>query len=153
MSGAPQDMRYRRRVLRTALLTLRTHVALVFGLFGLFGLVGSLAACSGPAVGSVGAVLGVDAETGAVHIREMKEGLAADKAGLLPGDEILLIDGVYARDLSAAQIRQKLRGNVGSKVELTVVRGEEVLRVSLVREALVAGSKVAAPKKEERVEP
>lgn len=108
--------------------------------------------CSSPSVGSVGAVLGVDTETGAVHVRETREGLAADEAGLLPGDEILMVDGVYVRDLGAAAVRDKLRGPVGSPVELTVVRGEEVLRVKLTRRPLGAPS--AKPReKEERIEP
>lgn len=109
-------------------------------------------ACSGPSIGSVGAVLGVDTETGSVHVRETREGLAADEAGLLPGDEILMVDGVYVRDLGAAAVRDKLRGPVGSSVELTVVRGEEVLRVKLVRRPLAAAP--AKPReKEERIEP
>lgn len=108
--------------------------------------------CSGPSIGSVGAVLGVDTETGTVVVRETREGLAADKAGLLPGDEILMIDGVYARDLGAPAIRDKLRGNVGSFVELTVVRADEVLRVKLEREPL-ATTPARPPQKEERIEP
>lgn len=108
--------------------------------------------CSSPSVGSVGAVLGVDTETGAVHVRETREGLAADEAGLLPGDEILMVDGVYVRDLGAAAVRDKLRGPVGSTVDLTVVRGEEVLRVKLTRRPL--GAATAKPReKEERIEP
>ena len=108
--------------------------------------------CSGPKVGSVGAVLGVDTETGTVVVRETREGLAADKAGLLPGDEILMIDGVYARELGAPAIRERLRGDVGTSVELTVVRGEEVLRVKLKREPLATAT-ARPPQKEERIEP
>lgn len=108
--------------------------------------------CSGPSMGSVGAVLGVDNETGAVHVREVREGLAADKSGLLPGDEILMIDGIYVRDLGAPAVRERLRGNVGSSVELTVVRGDEVLRVKLVRKPLGEAS-APPPAREERIAP
>lgn len=107
--------------------------------------------CSAPSVGSVGAVLGVDGETGSVLVRETREGRAADKAGLVPGDEILMIDGVYVRDLGAEAVRNRLRGPVGSSVELTVVRGEEVVRVKLVREAL--GAPAPRAPKEQRIEP
>ncbi len=93
-------------------------------------------ACSGPALGSAGAVLGVDNESGAVHVRETREGAAADKAGLRPGDEIVMIDGVYVRDLGAKELRERLRGDVGSSVDLTVVRGAEVRRVRLTRTEL-----------------
>lgn len=110
------------------------------------------AACSGPSVGTVGAVLGVDNDTGAVYVRETPEGLAADKAGLLPGDEIMMIDGLYARDLGPTAVRDKLRGEVGSSVDLTVVRGGEVMHVKLVRTERGA-AKAAPPAKEERVAP
>lgn len=114
----------------------------------------SLAAlgCPSAQIGSVGAVLGVDGETGAVVVREAREGLAADKAGLRPGDEILMIDGVYARDLGAAAVRDKLRGPPGSTVDLTVVRGEEVLRVTVTRAPLAAPA-APPPPKEERIAP
>jgi C-terminal processing protease CtpA/Prc len=108
--------------------------------------------CSGPSTGSVGAILGVDSETGAVHVRETRDGRAADKVGLLPGDELLMIDGVYVRDLGADAVRAKLRGPVGSSVELTVVRGEEVLRVKLVREPLGPAA-APPPPREQRIEP
>ena len=109
------------------------------------------AACSGPSQGTVGAVLGIQNDTGAVFVRETPEGFAADKAGLLPGDEILMIDGVYARDLGRAGVLEKLRGDAGSSVALTVVRGSEVLHVKLVRSER-GPAKAAAPA-EERVAP
>ncbi|MEZ4307351.1 MAG: PDZ domain-containing protein [Polyangiaceae bacterium] len=106
--------------------------------------------CGGSPIGSVGAVLGVHGETGAVFVRETREGLAADKAGLRPGDEILMIDGVYARDLGATALRDKLRGAPGTSVDLTVVRGDDILRVKLIRQPLAApGPK--PPPKEERI--
>jgi C-terminal processing protease CtpA/Prc len=87
-------------------------------------------------VGSVGAVLGRENATGAVYVREAPRGLAADKAGLEPGDQVLMVDGVYVANLSPAELREKLRGDVGSNVELTVARKGEVRRVKLVRTAL-----------------
>ncbi len=68
-----------------------------------------------------------------MFVREVPEGLAAHKAGLQPNDEILLIDGMDVRALSSDQIHQSLSGEVGEPVDLTVVRGEEVLRVTLKR--------------------
>jgi C-terminal processing protease CtpA/Prc len=111
----------------------------------------AIVACSSASVGTIGAVVGVDNETGAVFVRETREGLAADKSGLLPGDEILMIDGLYARDIGAAALRDRLRGAVGSTIELTVVRGDEVLRVKLVRQPLAAAAPAKA--KEERIGP
>lgn len=139
--AASRESDYDARVLASA----RSILLIALALSALIG-------CGGNAVGSVGAVIGVDNETGAVHVREIREGLAAEKAGLLPEDEVLMIDGVYARDLGAARLRERLRGEVGSSVDLTIVRGDRVLRVKLVREAL-GESKGPPPPKEERIAP
>jgi C-terminal processing protease CtpA/Prc len=104
----------------------------LFGGALLFAMVG----CSG-GVGSIGAVLGRDNTTGALYVRDVPHGLAADKAGLAPDDQVLMIEGVYAADLSPAEIHQKLRGDVGSTVELTVVHAGTVRRVKVVRTALL----------------
>jgi C-terminal processing protease CtpA/Prc len=80
-------------------------------------------ACGGPAIGSVGAILSRHNETHALTVREAPPGLAAEKAGLEPADEILMIDGHYVRDLTMNEVTSLLRGEVGSWVELTIVRG------------------------------
>lgn len=110
----------------------------------------TVAGCSA-SVGSIGAVLGRDNESQALYVRETPRGLAAERAGLVPGDEIVMIDGVYVRDLSAAEIRDRLRGAVGSAVELTVVRGSEVLRVRVQRSELRAQEGIKP--REEQLEP
>jgi carboxyl-terminal processing protease len=110
-----------------------------------------LVGCGPPAVGSVGAVLGRDRETGALHVREAPEGLAAAEAGLLPGDQIKLIDGVLVDELDQTKIRAMLRGEVGTTVRLTILRGEEVLHVELVRREM--GAAAPPPAAEERIEP
>ncbi|MDC3953821.1 PDZ domain-containing protein [Polyangium jinanense] len=101
-------------------------------------------ACAAEQKGSIGAVLSRDNDTGALYVRDLSPGLAAERAGLLPGDELLMIEGRYVRDLDAKEIRALLRGDVGTSVRLTIVRGEEVRRVRVERRALLD------PKKEER---
>jgi len=93
-------------------------------------------ACSSTAPGSIGAVLSSDNETGALHVRDVSPGLSAERAGLVPGDEVVMIDGRLARDLDASLIRKALRGDVGTTVRLTIVRGDQVLRVKLARDEL-----------------
>ena len=75
----------------------------------------------GPKKGTIGAVLGQSPD-GELTIRDVPEGLAAEKAGLQRGDKILLIDGVDVRTLDAEGVHKALSGEVGETVKLTVVR-------------------------------
>jgi len=92
--------------------------------------------CAAEKPGSIGAHLSRDNETGALYVRDLFPGLAGEKAGLLPGDEIIMIDGHYVRQMEAARIRGMLRGQVGTAVHLTVVRGELVVRMKVARSEL-----------------
>ena len=73
----------------------------------------------------------------------------AAKAGLQTGDYVRAIDGKPARDLSVFEGMRLLRGAPGTKVTLTVIRGNaaEPRQIDLVREktpgALVTGKMLA----------
>ncbi|MBI4950761.1 MAG: PDZ domain-containing protein [Myxococcales bacterium] len=101
--------------------------------------------CGTGAVGSIGAVLRSDPATGAFVVRTVPEGLAAAEAGLEEGDVLKMVDGVLVDGLKKAKLQALLRGEVGTYVELTVVRGELVLRLEVLRQALV--ERAAPPKK------
>ena len=83
--------------------------------------------------GTIGAVIAQEPDTGRLFLRDVPPGLAAAKAGLKTGDEILLIDGVDVRAMDAKQIHAVLTGDIDAAVKLTVVRGEQVLRVTVKR--------------------
>lgn len=91
----------------------------------------------GGARGTIGARLGRDGE-GHVVLREVPAELGAGRSGLLPGDEVLLIDGQDVRELSTAKLHAVLSGDLGSRVNLTVRRGDEVVRVTVGRTAIPA---------------
>jgi C-terminal processing protease CtpA/Prc len=93
----------------------------------------ALVACA-PQRGTIGAMLGQKSD-GRVFVREVPPGLAADKAGLEEGDEILLVDGLDVRTMNDRRLHSALSGEVGDKVKLTVARGTEILRVTLTRTA------------------
>lgn len=65
-----------------------------------------------------------------------RDGSAAAKAGLQTGDYVRAIDGKATRDMSVFEGSRLLRGQPGSKVTLTVIRGNaaEPHEVPLVRE-------------------
>lgn len=102
-----------------------------------------LGCSSDPAIGSIGAVLVRDTEEATLYVRETPRGLAAQDAGLLPGDQIIMIDGMFIRQLDAVEIRDRLRGDVGTPVSLTIVRGDEILHLEVVRGPLREASEVA----------
>ncbi len=82
--------------------------------------------------GTIGAVLSRSSE-GALTVHEVPVDLAARRAGLAPGDRILLVDGRDVRSFTEEELRKALGGEVGTSVKLTVLRGEEVVRVTVVR--------------------
>ncbi len=93
----------------------------------------SLAGACLPRKGTIGAVISQDDESGRLFLRDVPPGLAAARADLKPGDEILLIDGLDVRFMEPKQIHAALVGEVDSPVKLTLIRNEQVLRVTLKR--------------------
>ncbi len=86
-------------------------------------------ACS-PQRGTIGAVLS-RSPTGRIVIQEAPADLAAARAGLAPGDELLLVDGRDARAMDDPELRRALQGEPGTVVHLTAQRGEAVVRASV----------------------
>ena len=79
-----------------------------------------------------------------------RDGSPAARAGLLPGDYIRAIDGQSTRDTTVYEGQRLLRGKPGTKVHLTLLRGNaaEPHELDLVREelpALAVKSRIAAP--------
>ncbi len=74
-----------------------------------------------------GPVIGIGTELRSVDhqsvIGQVLPGSPADKAGLRTGDRFLRIDNTNVADLSRVQIAGRLRGAVGSPVQVTVQRG------------------------------
>jgi S1-C subfamily serine protease len=137
-SGTPIRRRFPLRVARGHASWFNPRVAASFARrvrarLALGGLVTTLfiGAC-GPSRGTIGAVLARDSD-GRLFVREVPSGLAAERAGIEPGDEILLIDGRDARALGPSGVHEVLSGNVGEPVKLTLVRRGEIVRVTLLR--------------------
>ncbi len=66
------------------------------------------------------------------------KGFPAEKAGLLPGDEIRSIDGVDMTGINPELVRLKVIGPAGSKVHLSIYRSDEdkILEFDIVRESI-----------------
>jgi C-terminal processing protease CtpA/Prc len=90
-----------------------------------------VAGCA-PQRGTIGAVLAQDRDQH-LFVREVPDGLGADRAGLEVGDEILTIDGHDARAMSVAGVHDALSGEVGEPVRLTLIRRGNVIRLTVKR--------------------
>ena len=99
---------------------------------GLLGTPGSLG-CSSTWTGSVGAVLAKGHKDGRLFIREVPPGMGASKAGVLPGDEVIAIDGAPVTSWSPEGIHKALSGKVGTKVKLTLLRAGVTVDVTIER--------------------
>lgn len=86
----------------------------------------------GPERGTIGAMLGQSSDQRLV-LRDVPPELAAGRAGLRPGDELILIDGRDVRELDEPGVHQALSGGVGEPVKLTLLREGRVIRVTLPR--------------------
>ncbi|MDD2463397.1 MAG: S41 family peptidase [Desulfobulbus sp.] len=66
------------------------------------------------------------------------EGTPADKQGIKPGDQIVRINGDLTKTMTLMEAVKKLRGEIGSKVSITVHRSEwkEPKDFTLTREAI-----------------
>jgi C-terminal processing protease CtpA/Prc len=103
-----------------------------FGFVASFAVIyGVLCGCAAD-VGTIGALLGQKPD-GRLFVRETPHGLGAAREGLAPGDEILLVEGKDVRQMGEHELYRALSGDVGTKVKLTIVRGDGVFRVSLTR--------------------
>ena len=95
------------------------------------GLALALLGCA-PDRGTIGAVLAQTPDQRLV-LRDVPPDLASGRAGLAPGDELLLIDGRDVRDLDEKGVRRALAGAVGDAVKLTLLREGRVIRVTVRR--------------------
>src|SRR5699024_281340 len=70
----------------------------------------------------------------------------AEKAGLKPNDQILEVDGEDIKVLDLNEAVEKIRGEKGSKVTLSILRGEEDFEVELTRDDIPVETVYASTK-------
>lgn len=85
--------------------------------------------------GGIGAEVGYREEVITI-IAPLKDS-PAEKAGLLAGDRIVGVDGKSTEGLSVDDVVNMIRGEKGTTVKLTIVRGEETLPFEITRETIV----------------
>lgn len=60
----------------------------------------------------------------------------AKRAGIEAGDRIIKIDGEFTAEMNIAEAVQKIRGEKGTKVVLTMLRNDEELRFEVTRDTI-----------------
>ncbi len=88
--------------------------------------------------GNVGSGIGVEMglRDGYVRVLRTLPGNPAEKAGLLAGDIFYKVNGEPVYSLSTDEISQKVRGETGSEVTITVVRDGEEKTFTMAREEI-----------------
>ncbi len=84
----------------------------------------------------IGVTITAQEELGGMRIEAVTAGGPAEEAGLLTGDIITEVEGEKTLDLGMTGTRTKVRGEEGSFVTLTILRGEESFPVSVERRSI-----------------
>ena len=95
----------------------------------------------------IGVVISENAQANAVEIVRVFPGTPAEEAGLKAGDLILSIDGADARGVDLDVVSTRVKGKVGTSVQLKIGRGGTSLDFTIVRrqvELPVVESKIIA---------
>lgn len=87
--------------------------------------------------GGVGALIS-RSDTNYIMVREIYQGMPADKSGLLPGDYFVEINGIDAKGFKVNEVSEKLRGKPGETVKAKIWRpgNEKHFDVNIVREKI-----------------
>jgi carboxyl-terminal processing protease len=84
--------------------------------------------------GGVGAQIGMKGDY--VVVTDPYEGYPAQKEGLLPGDIIVEIEGKSSKGKNTSEVSKLLKGQAGSKVNITIKRNEVEIKKSILREEI-----------------
>ncbi len=71
-----------------------------------------------------------------VEVISVEVNAPADKAGIKAGDFIVAVNGERIEDIGTLDMINKIRGEVGTEVKVTVLRGEEEITFSMIRERI-----------------
>jgi carboxyl-terminal processing protease len=81
----------------------------------------------------VGVQIRFEDDSGYADVLGTIPGSAAEKAGLVTGDKIVSVDGKLYKGKQLRDVVADIRGKVGETVTLSILRGDKILSVPLVR--------------------
>ncbi len=71
-----------------------------------------------------------------VKVTGVEIGSPAEGAGIQADDYIVAVDGVRVQDIGVQDALDKIKGDVGSSVEITILRGEQEISLTMVRQTI-----------------
>lgn len=75
-----------------------------------------------------------------VVINEVYKGFPADKAGIKPGDLLKKVDGISLKGFTTDKVSEKLKGNPGTPINITIERNGKESEYPLKREKIIMPS-------------
>jgi len=84
----------------------------------------------------IGILVQEDQEDGLLMAMQVYTDSPADRAGILPGDKIIAVDGVDVTSKDTMAIVDLVRGEEGSEVSIQILRAGELIDFTMTREAV-----------------
>jgi carboxyl-terminal processing protease len=85
----------------------------------------------------VGIGIELDPATGYIDVQRVYPGSPAERAGVAPPDKIVTVNGKLYRGLTLHDAVADIRGKAGETVTLSILRGDKLVSVPLVRQRVV----------------
>lgn len=82
----------------------------------------------------IGAYISQDAKTGLVEIVKPMKNSPSEKAGAKAGDLIYAVNGEDVSGKDISEVQALVKGEKGSKVKLTLIRGEKEINITVTRD-------------------
>lgn len=85
----------------------------------------------------IGVHISFDSPSGYADVLAALPGSPSEKAGLLPGDKIVTVNGKLYKGMRMKDVVADIRGKAGEPVTLSVLRADKLLSVTVTRERVV----------------
>jgi len=82
----------------------------------------------------IGVKIELDPATGYIDVKSTVPGSPAERAGIAPPDKIVTVDGKLYKGLGVHDVVGDIRGKAGDKVTLSILRGDKLVSVPVIRE-------------------
>jgi len=85
----------------------------------------------------IGVVVNIDTESNILTVTQVYRNTPAENAGFRPGDIIYKVDGEEVIGLEAGQVVDMVKGDAGTEVIVTVLRGSEEIDMPMIRAEII----------------